>query len=479
MLMGAHVCLTGSGYVVAVLLARGLGPSSYGVYGIIYSVLLGVELIGRLGIPQAASKLVAEREGDSRGIEATTITLTGGFYLAIFSTFWLLSPQLASLFQVAGGGPLFRIASFDIPFYGLYFICSHILNGRRDFGAESLGLVVYSSLRVLGMSFLYITKISVAGALLVNVAASVVALSFVAALVGQESFRPTIRDRRPILALAIPIGLFALGSQGLLSMDLWMLNALGSGISSEIKGLYVAATNLARIPNMTAFVASAVLIPSVSRAFALRDFAGAEKTTQSGVRALLIATLPICGLIAVRAESIMDLVFSESYRGGAGFLSVLILAHGLFFTVLMVFSGILIASGRARYAAFLSLAMMPLSLILNASLVISRGAQGAAVAALLATLFGAVVSGAMVHRWVTPILRPWLYIRIVAAAVLISAAAAWVPLEGTRLVVAMAALLVLYLAILPLLGLLGRGDLEPFIPARFRSRGDDSGSGRP
>ena len=47
----AQICIVLSGYVIAVALARSLGPALYGVYGIVYSVLLSVELIGRLGLP--------------------------------------------------------------------------------------------------------------------------------------------------------------------------------------------------------------------------------------------------------------------------------------------------------------------------------------------------------------------------------------------------------------------------------------------
>jgi len=149
-----------------------------------------------------------------------------------------------------------------------------------------------------------------------------------------------------------------------------------------------------------------------------KDFAVARQTTRSSVRVLLIAIVPICGLIAVRAASVMELVFSESYRGGAGFLSVLVVAHGFCFTASMVFSGILIASGHARQAATLSLALLPLSMIFCAVLVVLKGAEGAALAALSATSLGAFLAGGMVHRWVTPIFFPGVYLRIIAASLL-------------------------------------------------------------
>ena len=60
-LMVAQIWIMLSGYIIAVALARSLGPALFGVYGVVYSVLLSVELIGRLGLPQAVSKLVAEK----------------------------------------------------------------------------------------------------------------------------------------------------------------------------------------------------------------------------------------------------------------------------------------------------------------------------------------------------------------------------------------------------------------------------------
>lgn len=466
MLMGAHIGLTLSSYVVAVLLARGLGPATYGVYGIVYSVLLGVELIGRLGIPQAASKLVAEQESEGQGLEATGITLTAVLYLAIFSGFWLLSSRLASIFQVEDGASLFRIAAFDIPFYGLYFICSHILNGRRSFGWESLGLLVYSLTRVLGISLLFLTGISVAGALWVNVAASLLGLGFVAAAVGRASFRPTLEYARPLLLLAIPIGLFALGSQCLISMDLWALNALGSDVAAEVKGLYVAATNLSRIPNITAFVASAVLIPSVSRAYAQNDVAAAETTVKKGVSLLMMLILPICGLMAVRAASTMELVFSESYRSGASLLAMLVVAHGLFFTLQMVFSGILIASGKARAAATLSLAILPVSMLLNVWLVSTAGARGATLAALIATALGAVAGGYLVNHAVTSIVLPGAYLKMLVVTGIVCLVAWGLPFEGIGFIAAMLILGLVYLGLLFLVGLIRRADLALLAPNR-------------
>ena len=47
------------GYVVAVLLARGLGPVAYGSYGVIMAVLIWLEQSARHAVPAATAKLLA------------------------------------------------------------------------------------------------------------------------------------------------------------------------------------------------------------------------------------------------------------------------------------------------------------------------------------------------------------------------------------------------------------------------------------
>ena len=71
---GAQLLLTASSYIVAAVMARGLGPVDYGIYGIIYSFLLSIELIGRLGISQAVARMIAERVVSIR-LEGSGVTL--------------------------------------------------------------------------------------------------------------------------------------------------------------------------------------------------------------------------------------------------------------------------------------------------------------------------------------------------------------------------------------------------------------------
>jgi len=81
-------------------------------------------------------------------------------------------------------------------------------------------------------------------------------------------YRPSLKARASVIALAIPITIGEFGLQVLLGIDLWLLNALGTSIAADIKGDYVAAISLARLPNVVAYVLTAVLVPSIARALA-------------------------------------------------------------------------------------------------------------------------------------------------------------------------------------------------------------------
>lgn len=462
LLMVAHVALMVSGYVIAVVLARGLGPALYGAYGLVYSFLLGMELMGRLGVPQALSQRIASSQGPSRELERSGVTLTAMVYLVVFLGFWIASPLLARLFQIPGGAELFRIASLDIPFYGLYFVGDHILNGQRRFGAEARGILLYSTVRTAGILALFFwVGLSVEGALIVNVVGSVVALGYVLAIVGPSSFVPCLTHARELVRLAIPIGLFGVGSQLLLSLDLWALNFVG-GVPQFTRGFYVAAGNVARIPNVVAFVMMAVLVPTMARSMAIGDSAGVRAAVRGTGRFLAVSLLPACGLIAVESASILQLMFSAQYAAGGHLLAILIFSHGLLYTVLVTACSMLIAADRAVYAAGVTLGIVPVALVADVVLINTLQAEGAALGALLSIGGSAAAAIIAVHKLVVPMEIPrGLFVTLIASLGVAGVGIAF-PVGHALLIPKIILLAFLYLAVLTKLGVVGPEDLELF-----------------
>jgi O-antigen/teichoic acid export membrane protein len=459
----AQICILLSGYVIAVALARSLGPALYGVYGIVYSVLLSVELIGRLGLPQAVSKLVAEKGSDAGSVEASGITLALIVYAVIFLGFILASPGLGAIFNVPDGANLFRIAAMDIPLYGVYFMFVHVLSGRREFFKQAVAASVYSLTKVIGIIALVMIGPTVAGALVVNVISSIIALGLVAYFVGRGVFRLTVAEARPIIRLAIPVAIIALGTQALINVDLWVLNALGAENEDAVKGIYIAASSVARIPNAIAFVTTAVLVPSVAYALAGPDRQQAVATVEQGLRFMAVTLVPGCALIAVESRAILVLLFSEVYEAGAPLLVLLAFAQGLFYTAFMSFSYLLIATGGQRAAATLAVLMLAVATVTSMVGVPLLGAIGAALGALVANAIAAMIATILVFRAVRPQINLVMLLRLVAATVLVCVAAAAVPTQGLLLVVELVVLAGILLALLLLLGVVDTADLGPYL----------------
>lgn len=461
-----------SAYVVAVVLARSLGPAAYGVYGLVYSVLMTVELVGRLGIPQAVSRMIAEEGGRTDRLEATGFGLAALVYLGLFAGFWLAAPQLATALglEAGTGTRLFRIAALDIPFFGLFFMAIHVLNGHREFAKEAVANIVYAATKAAGIVLLAFLGATVEGALVVNVVGSAVGLALLFVLVGRVRFALDRGLARRILWLAVPVGLTGLGTQVTIGVDLWSLGLFGRGIPEEVRGWYVAALNIARMPNVLAFVMTAVLIPSLARALAGGEPDLARRTLAGALRFLALTLLPGCVLVAVEAEALLALLFSATYAPGGGLLRILIFGHGLFNTLFATATAVLIAVGAQRTAAVIALAAVPAAFAVNAVLVPLSGAEGAATAALLVPAAAAIAAAFAIRRRLGPIPDAALLLRALPVAAALGAIAWLVPATGPWLLVELAGLGPVLLLLAATTGLLGREDLAPFLPERHRAR---------
>lgn len=460
--LGAQLSLMASSYALSLVLARGLGPAAFGVYGVVYSLLLAVELVSRFGLPEAASKLLAERGGRDAGLEATALTMGAVVHLCVFAVFWLAAPLLAQLLGIDDGTRLFRIAALDIPAYGLMAASYHLLNGRRMFHLESSGLAIYGLTRLVGIVVLLAVGPTVAGALALNVATSLVALAFFAWHVGRDAWRPTLVEWRPIVRLAVPIAVTSMGSTILISLDLWMLSASGSVIDDVTRGHYVAAATIARIPNLVANAMAAVLLPSIAAALVLDDGDVAGRAYRGAMRFLAVTLIGGCALVAANAEGVLVLLFGGEYGAAAPLLQILIFSHGLFLTVFLSLCGVAVGCGRAAAAGTAALVAIVPAAILDLVLIRQFGEVGAAWGALAALVAVTVYVGVLIGRRLGAPLERSPFIRIVAAAAVVAFVSSRIETAGLWLLVELAVAGIAYLGLIAALGVVTRQDLAAY-----------------
>jgi stage V sporulation protein B len=458
LLMNGRMLLFTSGYLVTILLARGLGPIEYGIYGVILSVLLWIEHIGDFGIPEAAAKLIPEDDDRAPTIQNTTQTLLVTVFLLLFICSWLAAPAFARLFGIPEGSSLFRVAILDIPFTGIYFAYQGILTGHRNFRAISTGLVVYGLTKLAGVSVALLLGLSIFWALIVNVLGTIGALLFLAISISPKIFRPSFVHSRIILCLAFPIALLVLASQILWNLDLWSLKVFGS-VKPETIGAYVAALNLARVPAMAFCAVNGVVLPSLSMALAQQDSAITRRYVHGAGRFLWVTLLPSCMLVALTAEDLMALIFSTRYSVGASFLILQVFAFALL-GVTQTFSEMLIAFGKPYLLAGVTLLHIPIALLLNFILIPQFGATGASAALALTALLLASITGLLAFRHLGTLMERSTFVNVVMATALMALLSTQMNFDGPLLLLQYLLLAGLYGLALIVLGELTRADLE-------------------
>jgi stage V sporulation protein B len=447
------------GYLVTIVLARGLGPAEYGVYGVILSILVWIEQIGRFGIPEAVAKLGPEDEERRPRIEQGAQTLLLIVFLPLFALAWLAAPILADLFRVPQGTALFRLAIIDIPFAGCYFIYQGIALGRRNFGAISGGLAIYSLTKLIGVLVALLLGLSIVSALVVNILGTIGALLFLSLRVAPLAFRPSFANIRGILYLSLPVGLFSLAVPVVSNLDLWSLKIIGSENAATI-GMYVAALNIARVPALAFSAINGVILPSLSMALAKEDRALVQHYVQGTGRFLWVTLLPACVLLTLTSKELMILLYSDYYSAGASFLAFQVFALASF-GVTQVFSEMLVACGNPYLTACVAIGHIPISLFLNLALIPHFGALGASTALILTALCIATATGCLVFQRLGPIIEFTTFLRVFLATLLMVLVSTQITAAGPWVALKCLFLLSVYGAALVALGELTWDDLQP------------------
>ena len=448
-----------SGYIITVILARGMGPADYGIYGLLISLLLWLEGFIGLGIPQATVIKMSGAREPEHVAQAARIVLCSTAAI-VFAICWFLSPWAADFFRVENGTLLFRIAVADLPFFGLFLAYQGTLQGYARFGAAALSQIVYALTKLVGTLSLLVIGFSVEAALIVNVLTTVVALVYLVGRYPPRLFVPARPLFRRLLAVALPVGVFDFTLQLIVSAHLWLLKRIGE-TPDVVIGHYAAALNIARMPTIVATVLSGILLSSIARAVAANDRALALRYVQSASRFVFVVLVPVCVFGALQAEEIMRLLYADAYAGTGTLLVPLLLGGGMLALLLTLLTCI-IAAGRQRLAAAVLAALLPLLLALGVLLTPAMGPAGAALSFLATTTCGALVALVLVHRYFGAPARLSMVLRVAGATAVVGLAGAYLHFPGWRVIVVLGGLQCAYWLALVLFKELGVNDLRPF-----------------
>jgi O-antigen/teichoic acid export membrane protein len=456
-LLAGRASFIASGYVVSVILARGLGPGLYGYYGILVSLITRIELITSAGIPGAIGKLIPEHRDDPTPVEATARALLLGIGFLAYAACWVAAPWVERSFNVPNATFLFRIAALDVPATALYVSYTGILGGHRRFGHLAIAQMVYAAAKVIGVLVLLEIGMSVGGVLLANALATVAACLFLLVRFPPSGFRPRPELLRRIAGIAIPMAMYTVGAQVLSNMDLWALQALWGG-PEEVVGRYVAALNISRTLTVIPTVQSGVLFASLAWALSAGDRTAVRRHIQEATRFALLAAAGALVILGPDASAIMGTIFSQAYAPGGRFLVYQLVAFGAY-GLLDAYAHTLVVSGRQWLAAGILLGLLPFAWVSNMLLIPRVGPVGAAMSLALGLSAGVAVMGTLAWRHHGALVRLVTLLRIVLAAGVAALLGFLVPAAGAWVLAKMAAVGAVYLIVLVLSGEVTSADL--------------------
>lgn len=393
----------------AVILARLLPASGYGIYATSLAVvtLLGVPTM--FGLPTMLVRFVAAYE--LREDWARLRGVLGWASRAGFGVALTLAVAAAIVVRLAGprlgdGMEAALLISLALlPVLTMIAIPASALRGLRHvvLGQVPMSLLLPGAfvafLLVWATAVQHDVHVTAAVAVGARVACAVVAMAAGAALLASRlpaAVRSAVAevDHAEWLRAAFPLLLFG-GLQVINTRTDILMLALLKGATAT--GIYQAASRGADLAVFGLMVVNVAIQPTVARLHAAGDTVRLQRLVTSAARAATAVALPTAVAFVAAGGPILRAVFGAEYGQGAGVLAVLAAAQ-------VVNAGmgsvglILNMTGHERLAAQGMSAGAAANVLLNLALIPLWGTTGAAIATALSLILWNVVQGVHVRR---------------------------------------------------------------------------------
>lgn len=463
-----------SGYAIHLALGRYLGPEEYGAFGVTLTLMTTVNLLVGSGIPQAASKFIAEGKNKVGSIAPASLRIQLLFAILVFLLYVSSAGIIANILGNPSLSKYIRLSALAVPFYALCSLyCDGYLNGLRMFAKQSLASVANSLSKVslaIGLAFI---GLKVNGAILAYVIAAIIGWLVAWRCMGhidrqEGGFRWT-----SLMRFAIPTSLFFMITSLIMSIDLLTVKAISN--NSHDAGFYTAATNIARLPYYLSGALALALLPSISMSTSSENHSLTKSYISQSLRYMLIILVPSTLLISATSSSLVSLLYSQRYAEAAAPLSILIFGLALF-SIFFVLSHVVMGSNRPGVVFSIAVLVAAIDVALNLMLVPQHGLLGAAWATTVATLVGAVIAAVYVLWRFGALVSIKSFARICGASAAVYLIARSIPTPPALLPLIYLGLFTIYLGFLALLKEFGKEDIShlrqimPFANASSTSR---------
>jgi O-antigen/teichoic acid export membrane protein len=329
---------TALGFVLAILLARALGPEGYGVYAFALAIVSLLAIPTQLGLPQlvvreTAKAQAAEQWGLMRGLwrwSTLVVWLFSSIVLGLaFVSLWLLGDRLNDMTHAT-----LVMGLLLVPLLALSNLPSAALTGLRHVIAGQLPEpVLLASLTVLLCLVVFLPfstqPLTSATAIGFHTMASTIAFCFGVWLLRRTRPKELASRPAPVYTahawlvsawpLALTAGLAVINGQvGIL--------LLGFFAPAKDIGIYKVCVATATLISFGLTAVNQVVMPYFARLYAQRDRVLLQRLVTQSTRVILVIAVPVTLFFMIYGKTLLIVAFGSEYA--AGYTALIILAVG-------------------------------------------------------------------------------------------------------------------------------------------------------
>lgn len=397
------------GFGVTILLARHLGPDSYGVYAFALAVVMVVGLPAKAGVPQLVTRETAKghANGDWSTIKGIWRWSTGVVGL-ISVTVIVVAAGIGAFFPAyleTEQGLALGIGILLVPLIGLALVRSSSLRGLGhtvqgqlpELAIKPLVFLVFVSVVV----WLGVKDFSASQAMGLNVVATGVAFLIGAALLYRARPLP-LQEAKPLyqtrtwLPTIIPMA--AINAMHLINTQADIL-LIGLFMESADVGHYKVAAQTSLVVAFGLQATKMVAEPYFSRFYQQGDKERLQRLAKGAARLNLLIALPVFGALLAFGTKLLELAFGAAFI--SALLPLLILSGGRLGNSALGSSGHLLtmAGYHKEYARFWIVAAV-LNVAMNLLLIPIYGTAGAAASTAFTLLLANGLGWWAAKKWV-------------------------------------------------------------------------------
>jgi stage V sporulation protein B len=433
-----------SGYLTNVWLGRYLGPKTYGVYGVLISLMTALNVMQIYGVPQAVSKFVAEKPKKAHSILNSGLKIQLVLTVFIGIAFFLSAPVFALVFKDSSLENYIRAFSLIFPFYGAFTVYAGYYNGLHEFKKQATINAAYSISKLLLVVSLTLW-LGLYGAIIGFILSPIIALFFGFCSPDTNNDYP----HKQIIFYSIPLIIFAALATMQLSIDLFTLKALKA--DAKIAGFYTAAQNIALIPYMGMAAIGQVLFPSVSHFLGTGKVEETRHVIGQSLRYLLLLLLPITTLLVATAHDLISLLFGVKYLPATTALRILLVSYA-FLTIFAMLANVLNGAGKAKLSMIIAGSGVIVGFISCLLLIPRLSSKGAAIGTMIGAFLSAILSIASTYKIFKFHFSFLSLFRIIIGTIVVLLGGTLIPISPLMLPIIYLLLVVFYLIVLYTLG---------------------------